>query len=346
MVSEGEIVLYRTADGLAEIQLRAIAGTVWLTQAQIAELFQVSPQNVTIQIRTILTEGELSEEATCKRDLQVRLEGGREVRRELKLYNLDMILAIGFRARSARGTQFRQWATTALKEYLVKGFVMNDERLKEPGFDYFDELLARIRDIRASEARFYQKVRDILSLSADYDANSNRAQQFYATIQNKMLFSVTGRTAAEIIATRSDPARPNMGLTSWKGSRVRKSDVATAKNYLSGEEVGQLNLIVETFLNTAELRASRRQNLHLADWEQVLEGFLASNDLPLLRGAGTISANQAQAIAQARYDSFDAARREAERVAAAEIGDDQELKRIADTAAQMAGRPRKPPARK
>jgi hypothetical protein len=198
MVSEGEIVLYRTADGLAEIQLRAIAGTVWLTQAQIAELFQVSPQNVTIQIRTILAEGELSEEATCKRDLQVRLEGGREVRRELKLYNLDMILAIGFRARSARGTQFRQWATTALKEYLVKGFVMNDERLKEPGFDYFDELLARIRDIRASEARFYQKVRDILSLSADYDANSNRAQQFYATIQNKMLFSVTGRTAAEI----------------------------------------------------------------------------------------------------------------------------------------------------
>lgn len=343
-MSKGEIVLYRTPDGLTEIQLRAIDGTVWLTQAQIAELFQVSPQNVTIHIRNILAEGELSEEATCKQDLQVRTEGGRAVRRDVKLYSLDIILAIGFRARSVRGTQFRQWATTALKDYLVKGFVMNDERLKDPGFDYFDELLARIRDIRASEARFYQKVRDILALSVDYDAKGNAAHTFYATIQNKMLFSVTGQTAAEIIAARSNPGLANMGLTTWKGSRVRKGDVTTAKNYLDEQEVSQLNLIVETFLNTAELRASRRQTMHLADWEQVLDTFLKSNDLPILRGLGSISAEQAQAIAQTRYDAFEEARRQAERATAAATTDVDELKRIADTATTSAkGRKRKLP---
>ncbi len=328
-MSEGELILYTTEDGEAEIQLRAVEGTVWATQAEMATLFQTSPQAITQLIKAIYADEELVDSATCKEFLQVRTEGAREVKRTLKSYSLDMILAVGYRVRSERGVQFRRWATTTLKEYLVKGFVMNDARLKDPGFDYFDELLERIRDIRASEARFYQKVRDILALSEDYDPKSRAAQDFYAKIQNKMLYAVAGHTAAELIAARADATKPNMGLTTWKGARVRRGDVAVAKNYLGEAEIKELNLIVTMFLDTAELRASRRQTMQLAEWEVVLDNFLKSNELPVLKNAGRLSAKRAEQIAHQRYDEFDGKRKEAER-ARVDTDDVDELKKIAE----------------
>lgn len=330
-MSEGELILYTTEDGAARIELRAVDGTVWLTQAQMADLFQTTPQAITQLVRAIYDEEELSEAATCNDLLQVRTEGARQVKRTLKHYNLDMILAVGYRVRSPRGTQFRRWATTALKEYLVKGFVMNDARLKDPAWDYFDELLERIRDIRASEARFYQKIRDLLALSENYDPKSRAAIEFYAKIQNKMLHAVTNHTAAELIAARADPDRPNMGLTAWKGARVRKGDVSTAKNYLGETEIRDLNLIVTMFLDTAELRARRRETMKLSEWEGVLDTFLQSNELPLLRNAGSISAADAERIAYQNYAEFDAKRKEAERIAADQADDIEELERIAET---------------
>lgn len=332
-MSEGELILYTTEDGAASIQLRAADGTVWLSQMEMAELFQTTKQNVSLHVRNILAEGELTQEATVKEYLTVQTEGARQVKRTVTLYRLEMILAVGYRVRSPRGTQFRRWATSALKEYLVKGFVMNDARLKDPGFDYFDELLERIRDIRASEARFYQKVRDILALSEDYDPQSQMATEFYAKIQNKMLFAVSNHTAGELIRARANPDAPNMGLTTWKGAAagrgVRKGDVVTAKNYLGEAEINDLNLIVTMFLDTAELRARRRQTMLLAGWDGVLDTFLTSNELPLLRNAGTVSAKQAEAIAHARYAEFDAKRREAERMTAEQVDDLAELERIA-----------------
>ena len=232
--------------------------------------------------------------------------------------------------RSPRGVQFRRWATTALSEYLIKGFVMDDARLKQPTYDYFDELLERIRDIRASEARLYQKVRDILALSEDYDSGSKVVNSFYATIQNKMLHAVTGHTAAELIIVRADPTTQNMGLTSWKGSRVRKSDVTTAKNYLAQPEISELNLIVTMFLDTADLRARRRQSMQLAEWEGVLDNFLLSNELNVLKNAGSVSHKQAAQIVEERYESFDENRKKAERLADAQVDELDELKRIAD----------------
>ena len=327
-MSEGELILYTTEDGEAEIQLHALDGTVWLTQAEMAVLFQTSSQSITQLIKAIYEDGELSEQATCKELLQVRTEGQRQVRRALKSYRLEMILAVGYRVRSPRGTQFRRWATTTLREYLIKGFVLDDKRLKDPKFDYFDELLERIRDIRASEARFYQKVRDILALSEDYDSSSRIAQEFYATIQNKMLYAVTEHTAAELIKARANHDEPNMGLTTWKGARVRKSDVAIAKNYLGQTEIKELNLIVGMFLDTAELRAKRRQTMKLAEWEVVLDTFIKTNELPLLRNAGRISAAQAEQIAHECYAVFDAKRREAERISSEQTDDIAELERI------------------
>lgn len=326
-MSEGELILYTSEDGATNIHLRAFDGTVWLTQAQMADLFQVSPQAVTQLVRAIYGDHELVDEATCKEFLQVRAEGARQVRRRLKHYNLEMILAVGYRVRSPRGVQFRLWATTTLREYLVKGFVMNDERLKDPSWDYFDELLERIRDIRASETRFYQKVRDLLALSEDYDPKSRAATDFYAKIQNKMLNAVTSHTAAELIVARANPESPNMGLTTWRGGRVRKGDVATAKNYLDEPEIRELNLIVAMFLDAAELRANRRQTIRLTEWEVLLDTFLAANELPLLRSAGNISAKQAEQIAHIRYAAFDEKRKEVERLAA-ETSDIEELERI------------------
>lgn len=311
--ANGEIVLYTTDDGLANVQLRAINGTAWLTQAQIAELFQVTSQAITQHIRAIYAEGELAEEATCNDYLQVRTEGTREVTRTVRHYNLDVILAIGYRVRSPRGTQFRRWATTVLAEYLVKGFAMDDAKLKDaPQWDYFDEWLERIRDIRASEKRFYQKVTDLYATAVDYDAASDAAKTFFAKVQNKMLFAVTGKTAAEIIAARSDASSPNMGLTSWNGGRVRKADVSIGKNYLSQDELSELNRIVTMYLDFAEDQARRRQVVTMDEWAEKLDAFLQFNGRDLLANAGGMQAAVAKRLAEGRYEEFDAHRRRAE----------------------------------
>jgi hypothetical protein len=316
-MSSGELILYTAEDGSAAIQLRAEGGMVWLTQAQIAALFDTTPQNITQHAKAVYAEGELTEQATCNDLLQVRQEGGRAVSRTLKHYNLNMILAIGYRVRSPRGTQFRQWATTHLREFLVKGFVLDDTRLKEPGgWDYFDELLARIRDIRASEKRFYQKIRDIYATAVDYDSKSEAAQHFFKKVQNKMLWAVTGQTAPELIAARADPALPNMGLTTWAGGRVRKQDVTVAKNYLSQGEIEALDRIVVMYLDYAEDQAKRRRTLTMGDWEDKLDAFLQFNEREVLTHAGKLRADVAEKLALERYERYDAERREAARLAA------------------------------
>jgi hypothetical protein len=303
---KSELILYRTEDGRNRILVRFEGETVWLTQAMMAELFQTSPQNITIHIKSIYEEGELPEAATCKDYLQVRTEGKRSIQRLLKHYNLDMILAVGYRVRSPRGTQFRQWATEHLHEYLVKGFTMDDERLKGGGglVDYFDELLARIREIRASEARVYQRIREIFALASDYVENEQETKIFFAFMQNKMHFAAAGMTAAEIVRKRADAKKANMGLTSWKGGRVLKCDVATAKNYLNEEEIDTLNRITVMFLDQAEFRAQRRQDIRMHDWDMFLDKFLRDTELPVLPDAGSISHEEAIVWAETQYDDF------------------------------------------
>lgn len=316
-MSQGELILYTAEDGNTSIKLRAESGTVWLTQAEMAELFQTTPQNMTLHIKAIYTEGELTPEATCKELLQVRLEGDRQIQRGLKYFNLSMILAIGYRVRSFRGTQFRQWATIHLQEYLIKGFVMDDARLKEPnGWDYFDELLLRIRDIRTSEKRFYQKVKEIYTTAVDYNAKSDQAQLFFKKVQNKMLWATTHHTAAELIVERADPTLPNMGLKSWRGSRVRQGDVTIAKNYLNQIEVEELNRIVVMYLDYAEDQAKRRNTMTMAEWEQKLDTFLSFNERDLLNHAGKVSAVVAEKLATQRYEEFDKKRRNEEKALA------------------------------
>lgn len=316
-MADGELILYTAEDGSVTVHLRADGGTVWLTQAEMALLFQSTPQNITQHIRAIYAEGEQRPEATCKEDLQVRQEGKRKVSRVLKSYNLDMILAVGYRVRSPRGTQFRQWVTTHLREFLLKGFVLDDARLKQPGgHDYFDELLARLRDIRASEKRFYQKIRDIYATAVDYDNKSEAALLFFKKVQNKMLWAVTGHTAAELIAGRANPELPNMGLTTWEGGRVRKQDVTVAKNYLNQQEIEELDRIVVMYLDFAEDQALRRKTMTMGDWDQKLDAFLHFNERDVLTHAGKLRADVAAKLALERYESFDAARREAARLAA------------------------------
>lgn len=313
-MANGEIILYTSEDGTASIQLKTQDGTVWLTQAEIAELFQTTPQNITIHLRAIYTENELSEAATCKESLQVQSEGKRTIQRTLKFYNLKAILAIGYRVRSPRGMQFRRWATTHLQEYLVKGFVMDDERLKRPGGnDYFEEWLARIRGIRASEKRFYQKVRDLYATAVDYDAKSDQAQLFFKKVQNKMLWATTHKTAAELIVERANSALPNMGLTSWEGNRVRQQDVAIAKNYLTPAELEELNQIVVMYLDYAELQARHRKTMTMRQWEEKLDTFLAFNERDLLHHAGKISAQVAEKLSLERYAEFSQRRLEEEK---------------------------------
>ena len=334
----GEVVLYTTDDGQSRIQLRAVDGTAWLTQAQLADLFQTSPQAITQHIASIYEEGELSEVATCNEYLQVRLEGTREVSRNLKHYNLDVILAVGYRVRSARGVQFRRWATTTLREYLVKGFAMDDEKLKGVDqWDYFDEWLARIRDIRASEKRFYQKVRDLYTTAVDYDSKSQAAQLFFKIVQNKMLWAITGKTAAELIEARSDADAPNLGLTNWAGSIVRKGDVATAKNYLSADEVTELNRIVTMYLDYAEDQARRRRPVTMAEWADKLDAFLSFNERELLTNAGTVRAEVAKKLAEQRYDDFDT-KRSAAGATDADKSDVTVLERLAKKIEEPGGR--------
>lgn len=311
--NRGELIVYRTEDGQVEVQLQAQDGSVWLNQGELAELFDTSKQNISLHIKNILNEGELPEAATVKESLTVQNEGSRRVQRKTYLYNLHMILAVGYRVRSPRGTQFRQWATAHLAEYLVKGFVMDDERLKNPGgWDYFDELLARIREIRASEKRFYQKVRDLFALSSDYRADDRAAQLFFAETQNKLLFAVTGKTAAELVISRADPNAPNMALTNWNGSRVRKQDVTVAKNYLTADEVDTLNRLVVIFLEQAELRVKDRKELTLDYWRQNVDRLLEFNEKAVLTNAGSVSHKAMERIARERFDAFDASRRFAE----------------------------------
>lgn len=336
--SRGELVLYTAEDGGGQFFLRAEGGTVWLTQLELAELFQSSVPNINIHIRNLLTEGELSAAATIKENLIVRPEGKRTVKRSVKLYNLDLILAVGYRVRSPRGTQFRQWATTHLKEYLVKGFVLDDARLKEPGgWDYFDELLQRIKEIRASEKRFYQKVRELFTLSRDYRDDSEATDTFFAEVQNKLLYAVTGHTAAEIVVARADPSQPNMALTTWKAGRVRKADVIVAKNYLNAKEVDELNRLVTMFLDYAEDRAKKRQDIALADWRQYAANFLAFNERPLLQGGGAISREKMIQVAHERYEAFDAKRR-GEEARLADAEDIRELEQIEQALGQKGGK--------
>lgn len=322
-----DLVLYTSDDGLTRLDLRVQGETVWLTQLEIAELFQTTKQNVSLHAKNIFEEGELAPAATVKESLTVQTEGERQVKRRIQLYNLDLILSIGYRVRSPRGTQFRQWATTHLREYLVKGFVMDDERLKNPGgWDYFDELLARIRDIRASEKRFYQKVRDLFTLSSDYRAREKETQLFFAEVQNKLLYAAAGHTAAELIVARANPDEPNMALTTWSGSRVRKHDVIVAKNYLGENEVDTLNRLVVIFLEQAELRAKQRQDLTLDYWRNNVDRMLEFNEQLLLEGAGSVSREQMKQIAEGRYSEFDEKRREAEAIEA----DAEDLRAIED----------------
>jgi len=323
----GEIILYTTEDGQEKIALRVENGSVWLTQAQLAELFQTTVSNINKHIREIVSDGE-QPEATIEHYSIVRSEGGRTVERQVAHYNLPMILAIGFRVRSPRGVQFRRWAAAALSEYLAKGFVMDDERLKNPGgWDYFDELLARIREIRASEKRFYQKVRDLFALSSDYRVRAQETALFFAETQNKLLYAVTGHTAAELVVERADPGQPNMALMAWSGSRVRKQDVIVAKNYLSADEIDTLNRLVVIFLEQAELRVKQRQDLSLDFWRGNVDKMLAFNDQPILSGAGSVSHERMERVARERYALFDQQRRDAER-AQADADDLKEIEQI------------------
>jgi len=308
---KSEMLLYQTEDGRTRIQCRFVDQTLWLTQAQMAELFQTTPQNITIHLKEIFADGELSEEATCKDYLQVRTEGNRQVSRNLRHYRLEAILAVGFRVRSHRGTHFRQWATERLREYLVMGFSMDDERLKNPPGrghrDYFDDLLERIRDIRSSERRFYQKVLDIYATSIDYEPSTEMSQRFFATVQNKMHWAAHGHTAAELIHERAGASKPFMGmLTTRPGGIVRREDASIARNYLNEEELQALSRIVNFYIEFAELRALDRKPMTMRDWITKLDDFLKLSEREVLTHAGKISAEVAKTKAEAEYARYHA----------------------------------------
>jgi len=332
-LNRSEIILYNTEDGQGRIQVRLEGGTVWLPQSGMVELYQTTKQNVSLHIQNIYGEGELAREATVKQYLTVQTEGSRKITRPIEFYNLDMILAVGYRVRSHRGVQFRRWATERLREYLVKGFTMDDERLKEGrvlGADYFDELLERIRDIRASEKRFYQKIRDLYTLSLDYDPKAEQTLEFFSIVQNKLHWAIAGKTAAEIIMERTGAEKPNMGLTNWKGAKVRRSDVTVAKNYLAAEEISELNRIVVMYLDHAEDQARRRRPLYMQDWRARLDAFLKFNEREILEHSGKVSMEVAQALALDEYEKFNKLRLddEARREAIADDGFDETARMI------------------
>lgn len=317
------LILYTSDDGKSSVSLYERDGSVWLNQLQMAELFATSKQNISLHINSILKDRELAVNSVVKDYLTTAADGKSY---KVKFYSLEMIMAVGFRVRSVRGVQFRQWANRHLTEYLRKGFVIDDERLKNPDGrpDYFDELLARIRDIRASEKRFYQKVRDLFKLSVDYDATDKATQMFFAATQNKLLYAITGHTAAEIVMNRAKADEPNMGLTSWKGSIVRKQDVIIAKNYLTADELDSLNRLVVIFLEMAEFRAKSRKDLTMSYWKENVDKILLANDQPLLLGKGSVGNEQMEAYAHAVYDDFHA-RRKAQDALDADAEDMQEL---------------------
>jgi hypothetical protein len=339
----GEIVLYQTEDGRTRVECRFVDETLWLSQVLIAELFQVTVPTVNEHLKNIIAEGEVQPAPTIRKFRIVRREGSRDVEREIEHYNLDAILAVGYRVRSERGTQFRRWATERLSEYLVKGFTMDDQRLKNPPVegsgvpDYFDEILERIRDIRASEKRMYLRVREIFSLAGDYDPGRPETTEFFQIIQNKLHFAATGKTAPELIAGRADHSQPNMGLTAWKGGVVRKADVTVAKNYLTREEIGELNRIVTMWLDFAEDQARRRKQVFLNDWETKLNDFLRFNERAVLSDKGSVTKTAADTRAEAEYEEF-AARRRALLEAEAER---ERLYPLEDAARKLPERPKR-----
>jgi len=309
MPTKSSILLYQTEDGRQRIEVRLENETVWLNQRLLSELFQKDVRTINEHIKNIYDEGELTPEATIRKFRIVQTEGGRQVSRTVDFYNLDVIIAVGYRVHSHRGTQFRQWATERLREFIVKGFTLDDERLSESdGIKYFDELLERIRAIRASEKRFYQKIRDIYTLSADYDTGHNLTKEFFATVQNKILYAVTGMTAAELIHSRADAIKPNMGLTTWKGvgrkRQLTKHDTEIAKNYLYEEEMRTLELLVNQYLDFAELQARQHKIMYMADWKKKLDAFLELNDQNILSNAGRISSEMALELAHTQYELF------------------------------------------
>ena len=304
-ISKGQILFYQSDDGHIKLNVRLEDETVWMTQAALAELFQVKPQNITMHLKNIYAEEELNEEATCKDFLQVQNEGGREVRRKRKFYNLDVIISVGYRINSQVATRFRIWATERLKEYIVKGFSMDDDRLKDSDNSrYFEELLARIRDIRSSEKVFWRKVLDIYSTSIDYDPKAELSVDFFRQVQNKMHWAAHGHTAAELIFERADAEDADMGVTNFPGKRLLKKDVKVAKNYLGDDELNILNRIVTTYLETAELQALNRKPMTMNDWVQQLDMFLNMTGQDLLTHAGTVSHQQAIAKAHEEYEKF------------------------------------------
>jgi hypothetical protein len=304
--SASQLLIYQSEDGRIRLDVRFEGETVWLTQQLMAELFDTTQQNISLHLQHIFEEGELSYEATHKDFLSVRQEGARKVSRRLEYYNLDAIISVGYRVKSRVATQFRIWATQRLREYIQKGFTMDDERLKNPDlpFDYFEELLQRIQDIRTSERRFYQKITDIYATSLDYDPTNDASIRFFKTVQNKMHWAITGQTAAEIIVSRADSSKPHMGLTNWRGAKLRKEDVATAKNYLSEDELAALNNLVEQYLVFATGQAMRRIPMKMADWISKLDSFMTINDRDILTHAGRISHELALAHAAQQYDTF------------------------------------------
>ena len=320
------IIIYNTVDGKTSVSLLAKNGTVWMNQMQIAELFATSIPNISMHITNIFKENELDKNSVVKDYLTTANDGKNY---NVAHYSLEMILAIGFRVRSKRGTQFRQWTNKNLSEYMIKGFIMDDERLKNPDgkHDYFDELLERIRDIRASEKRFYQKVRDLFALSSDYDVSDKATQLFYAQTQNKLLFAITAQTAAEIIINRADATQPNMALTSFQGLKVRKQDIYIAKNYLTKDELDSLNRFVVVFLETAELRAKNKQDITMDFWRENIDRIIEFNDKEILKNNGTISHNQMEKMVEKVYATFDKKRKEQEAIEA-DFQDLEELKQI------------------
>jgi hypothetical protein len=309
MTSPQQFLMYQSEDGSTRIDVLLEAETLWLSQKQLADLFGKAKGTISEHIKHIFEDGEWAPEATVRLFRTVQTEGEREVARDVEHYNLDMVLALGFRVRSPVGVRFRRWANDKLKEFIVKGFVLDDARLKNPGGqgagpDYFDELTRRLQDIRTSERRFYQKITDIYATSVDYDSNDALTQAFFATVQNKVHYAVHGQTAAELVAARADSSRPNMGLTNWQGARIRKPDVSVAKNYLSEGELRALNNLAEQYLIFAEGQALRRVAMTMQDWVTKLEGFLTLNDREILQGAGTVSAQLAKSQAEHEFDKF------------------------------------------
>ena len=335
--ARGEILFYQTQDGKTRVECRFEEGTLWLNQGLMAELYQKDVRTINEHLKNIYAEGELSPESTIRKFRIVRVEGEREVAREIDHYSLDAILAVGYRVRSPRGTQFRRWATDRLKEYLVKGFVLDDERLKNPPLpgsgipDYFDEMLERIRDIRASERRMYLRVKEIFAMAADYESSSQETIRFFSVIQNKLHYAATGMTAAELIQSRASHNFPNMGLTTWKGDEVRKTDVIVAKNYLNEKEIDELNRIVVMWLDYAEDQARRRKQVFINDWQQKLDEFLKFNDRQVLTNKGHVSKQKADEFAKQEYERFAAHRRECKEL----VGAEENIKALESAAKQL-----------